>query len=422
VRDSLIGDLQRRALPSGAALPHAKELAARYGCCFRTLSRALESVTASGLLARENRRLVSPALRASALRNTIVVIVRGTGSGSTVPIGTWAPRNRQQFEALEQQAAEVGCRLAFAVYTYVGPRLLGPAGRPLMAEQVGSRRDVLGFMFWAQGLGGLDPAVYLRDLERFGKPIAVLDVGGMPELERPGGARLRRVFRLGTDERCGEIVGNYLLGLGHRGVDYLSGPAPLPRLVGLRRVYGQAGLGDAVTRLDASQGREAVAREEVDARYGALLGAIERNAAARGLRQFLNKDRERLVDKALERTQLDAMRPALAAALRSVTGTALVCESDGLALYCLELLRNLGVRVPEERSVVGFDDEEDAFLWGLSSYNFNLKAVVAAMMDYVLRPHSAARVGDGAAVVIDGYVKARTTTSSPGEGRQWILA
>ena len=170
---------------------------------------------------------------------------------------------------------------------------------------------------------------------------------------------------------------------------------------------------------ELGQAGPGVTREEIDERYAGVLRRLRGSRPGERLAAFLSQDRERLVDRALWQAELDHLQAVVQATLRSLSGTALVCENDSLALYCLTMLRSMGVRVPEDRSVVGFDDEEDAFLCGLSSYNFNVAAIVAAMVDFIVRPHSAPAAG--APVVIDGYVKSRTTTAPPGQAREWIL-
>lgn len=412
-------DLERRTFSEGP-LPTAKQLAGRYGCCHRTLRHALDHVAQSGLLVRANRRWVVQT-RVASPHSTIVVAVRGTEEGGTVPIGTWAPRNRQQFEALEQYAADVGCRLQFAVFTYEGDRLLGPGRSEFLPSRISTRGDVIGFMVWAQGLDGMDLVGFVRDLERTGKPVAILgtrmlDCFGV--LQRDAQCR---IFGLGVDARCGELVAGHLLRLGHRRVDYLGTVLPSSRATGLVHAFALAGAPDAVTVLEMSQSDDAMAREAVSEPYRTMLDSLGSTVAHNSLRQQLESESERLVDKTLERAMLDTLAPDILRALRSSRGTALVCENDRLALYALPLLRRLGVRVPEDRSVVGFDDEEEAFLSGLTSYNFNVRALIGAMVDYVLRPASVRRPRDGGMFVLDGFVKQRATTSAPGEPREWLL-
>ena len=96
-----------------------------------------------------------------------------------------------------------------------------------------------------------------------------------------------------------------------------------------------------------------------------------------------------------------------ALSLRGVT--AWVVENDQLAFVVLEVLRSRGVRVPERISVVGFDDEPDAFGVGLTTYNYNVSAYVDAMVDYILGGLSSRHLRGHGLTEIPGYVVERSS-------------
>ena len=58
----------------------------------------------------------------------------------------------------------------------------------------------------------------------------------------------------------------------------------------------------------------------------------------------------------------DALGPAMKLLGRKDRPTAVVCQNDGTALGVLEAARKLGIRVPEELSVIGFNDQPEAAL------------------------------------------------------------
>jgi len=82
----------------------------------------------------------------------------------------------------------------------------------------------------------------------------------------------------------------------------------------------------------------------------------------------------------LDRAVAEAVLPAIGSA------TAVVGASDDLALACLSALRNAGRRVPQELSVVGFDDTPEAAASDLTSYNFDSQAAAQAMPNHILQP------------------------------------
>jgi DNA-binding LacI/PurR family transcriptional regulator len=78
------------------------------------------------------------------------------------------------------------------------------------------------------------------------------------------------------------------------------------------------------------------------------------------------------------------MRPLFDKVLRSGGYTAWVGLNDACARAALHFLREKGVRVPETLSVVGCDNDSEAFADGLSTYDFNMPGVVHAMVQHVL--------------------------------------
>ncbi len=64
-----------------------------------------------------------------------------------------------------------------------------------------------------------------------------------------------------------------------------------------------------------------------------------------------------------ERAEIDreAFREMLASP--ATRPTALVCGSDGLAIEVVALLRELGMRIPADISVVGYDNVPDTAFW-----------------------------------------------------------
>lgn len=60
--------------------------------------------------------------------------------------------------------------------------------------------------------------------------------------------------------------------------------------------------------------------------------------------------------------------------------------NDLIAIPTLDFLRRHNITVPGRSPVCGFDDTLDALGQRLTSYNFNVPAVVRGMVDFVLRP------------------------------------
>jgi DNA-binding LacI/PurR family transcriptional regulator len=87
--------------------------------------------------------------------------------------------------------------------------------------------------------------------------------------------------------------------------------------------------------------------------------------------------------------------------------------NDDLGLACLDFLQEEGCRVPEDVSVVGFDDTLDATRRRLTSYNFSNEAVIHSCLAHVLRPERGLRGRSSGPVEIEGFITRRESTGKP---------
>jgi DNA-binding LacI/PurR family transcriptional regulator len=105
------------------------------------------------------------------------------------------------------------------------------------------------------------------------------------------------------------------------------------------------------------------------------------------------------------------MAPLFMAALGCSTATAWVGANDGVAWMALSFLRSKGVAVPQQISVMGFDDELGTALNQLTSYNFNRQGCVRRMIDYVLHPGLSVSFRNTNITDVEGYIVERRTTA-----------
>jgi DNA-binding LacI/PurR family transcriptional regulator len=76
-----------------------------------------------------------------------------------------------------------------------------------------------------------------------------------------------------------------------------------------------------------------------------------------------------------------------------------------------------GVQVPDDISVIGFDDSQDAFSGNLSSYNFDFEQAAYRMLNFVLNPKDS-QEPKKRVVEVDGMVIARATTGQAPKRRE----
>ncbi|MFI5801271.1 LacI family DNA-binding transcriptional regulator [Streptomyces sp. NPDC051561] len=152
----------------------------------------------------------------------------------------------------------------------------------------------------------LEPGPGLHDeLRRLGVPLVVIDPAGSPATE---------VFTVGATNWAGGMAATeHLLGLGHRRIGFIAGP---PRLLCSR------------ARLDGYRAALDVGGAPVDDEL-IVPGDFYHESGFTGTNRLLDLDEP---------------------------PTAIFAASDQMALGAIEALRQRGLRVPEDMSIVGFDD------------------------------------------------------------------
>jgi DNA-binding LacI/PurR family transcriptional regulator len=281
---------------------------------------------------------------------------------------------------------------------------------------------MLGALFYTTGISDPSLQALLEPLAACSKPFTALDESSSVVLarlaQRHAGFRLHL---LGQGGIHGELMGRHLLGLGHRSVCYVSpmhgSPWSQRRLVGLRTAFAAAGAPDvaAVTSLSVSASGPSprlrtVTRRTIGVlrRFAGLAGSAPAGGLATVIQQ-LREEANEIVDVAIPRRDL---RRLFARAAGLPGCTAWVGANDMVAREMLVYLREQGRDVPGDISVAGFDDTEREFRQDLTSYNFNLPAIVRGMLGHVLdwRPARAALKASGP-VELEGFVCPRRTTA-----------
>jgi hypothetical protein len=309
----------------------------------------------------------------------------------------WDQRHVAHMHGIETTCSQAGLsvRKVFYGYGYPTPgamRLTAGKGPPYTRHELAG---ILGFAMLARGLQDLDHRRFLIALAAYGKPIAVLDENGDVIAALGGNAVANlRVFSLGCSTQPGRISARYLLGLGHRRVACVGGPEgarwSANRIQGVREGFAEAGLPDAVASVALDEQSERLFREATATR--------DAQPNSRSLDEFHG-----------------SLGKALAPRLRELLGdssmTAWVAANDDIGIACLHFLREQGVKVPRQVSVMGFDDSYPALVNDLTSYNFNSSATVQAMLAHIVSPSwPPLRDRVGNVVEIEGFVNTRLTT------------
>jgi DNA-binding LacI/PurR family transcriptional regulator/DNA-binding transcriptional regulator YhcF (GntR family) len=409
----LLADVNAGAHGSAGLLPGARQLSQQHGVSYRTMRKALEKLAADGVL-EAARRGYELRARAGGSGNTVVLITRG-GPGGIAPI---VNRTYLHYRALESELGRRGLRLTLCAFD-PQTRRFDVDGRWLRSIPSGAP--------WGRAMGFVlmeIPDEHLLQiaamLKPAGLPVAVLDEtttgpDAPPSLDHPA----LRIVRIGSSSRSGRAMARYLLDLGHRRLAYLcpyydAGWARnrFDGIVHECRLRGNAGV-----RLFAVEGYTELA--QFSAEISGETNAVRRRvlALARGLTQVQREVLSSLagpkLDEAAEyRRFCHVFAPQMARALADRQITAWIAASDLTAFAALDFLSDRGVSVPQRICVAGFDDRDEAFLRGLTSYNFGTTSIVNALVSHIIDP-ARRRLGPCVAEV-DGFVVSRSSTAAVG--------
>jgi len=206
-----------------------------------------------------------------------------------------------------------------------------PRGGPPAERVLAAQADIAVAYSLADGTPALD------SVRERGLPLAVID---QPLL--PGTARIGCQDRLGA-----ALAARHLVELGHRRFGILAAAS---------RVTPGGG------PLTPAQGAAAPFRDTRERLAGYLevlapsAGVVVGDAGGLAAGVVVEDTADVVIEEAAGLSAESAMTGAFALLGRTPRPTALLCMSDQLALAALAVARQLGIRVPEELSVVGFDD------------------------------------------------------------------
>jgi hypothetical protein len=415
-RTRLYKDLLDGVHPADGVLL-AKELKRRYGVCHATVSAALGDLGRRGVLVRKGRGYVRPQ-RWSAGSSIALICWGDPEDGVAFP----STRTRWHLRALEAECSRVGVDLLVWPMGLDGSIWALRDGRDPLGDR-DPLRPCLGFIVWSMPVPYASLARTYARLGRTGRPVAILDEAERSVREQLGAQRRTRVFSMAVSTLGGRAVGKYLLELGHRRIAYISitstrtDIASDNRFVGLAQAINDAGFSDRASahaledRSDtgALERQAEALRGEVTSAITTRLARTAHSSLATTFSRMLTLD----ITSALRWEALSSdLERMLCQVARDTSVTAWVCYNDQLALQCVDYLRTHGVRVPEDVSVIGFDDSFEASLNGLSSYSFGGAAYMKAMVGFLLDPTSSLyRTEPGRPVEIDGVVVARATSA-----------
>jgi DNA-binding LacI/PurR family transcriptional regulator/DNA-binding transcriptional regulator YhcF (GntR family) len=436
-------------------LPPINKLALRYGVAIETMKKGLSRLVREGILERTGRRYRKAQKNPASYQPVIALISKGNKrQGSFIT----DHRTLSLFESVERECQRLG-------YQSRSEGFDDHSSKGLMDFASGFKK-VAGLkgcivQLWASG-----DDVYLgrwHDLLQYlvsrKIPVIVIDqAGDLPfpdSLLRCANFRVLRISSI----RAGEQVASALLRRGTRHISYVSpffgyGWAR-NRYLGLQRYcrnYGGPQVTVGLFKLDEMVDHEdlewqllgldikeiytlfrehysAQELEDIRVRLERIQKKDPHNKTAGNLTTGMIRDFANYLKKVIGKnhdantyeTMLKTLsylasnkaeelylRPFFEKVLESGRPSTWVCANDNIALYALSFLKRSGIKVPDEVSVIGFDNCFEAYELQMSSYDFNMNGMIQKAMQVILDEKVLKSMA--AMSEVEGYVVERRTT------------
>lgn len=392
---------------SGYLMPSLKEMRIRYGVSHTTLKKALESLSGDGII-RSCRRTYQPV--SYVMHRSVSSIVLLGWSSPQTQLQARTPWGEEFLRSCENLCSMMKINLRVLTYSTIDDQMVFTDSNGHKKEVLKDEDTVIGYLLWAESPDELYRDV-LMQIKAFNKPVAVLQEGSVLKLSDMGENKKMQVFSLATSSRAAKQVASYLLELGHKSIAFFS-PFNLhewsrARLTGLKEIFScDSGIRVkpyVLNKFEWNSFRWMIKSSIFENLFKELsaMGKIPEGAL-----RTLNGIEPALSISLTEETVRGFMQPLFKKALTDKECTAWVCANDPIALMALDFLKNQNTNI----SVIGFDDTFEAFRAGLTSYNFNVNALVNSMLSYLVNPSSHSVIRNSKIFEVEGILVERCST------------
>jgi DNA-binding GntR family transcriptional regulator len=405
----------------GQPLPSCKELQGLYNVSYPTLKKALEALLSQGIIKAYQRGYVVPPLTAS--ESTVKVVALGCGweDGSL-----WIDhQDKNYFRILESECIQAKISLDIVVYCRQNGKLCFIDSISRKPYDLSSE-NILSFVVIVANLE-IPPEEVLQMLVVLKKTVAVLDVvGGWEPSPRTMNNYYLQFLTVTTSLLPSRRVAQYLLSIGHTTIAYISpfhkAHWSIQRSNGIRDIFREAGYADHVHQfvLDRYAYQWDYLQENHDnaENIAALVAAYDKwqnYANSKFFRKFghisYNISRYLTEWNCATGEIYHRMIPLFNQALANKSITAWAMANDYSATLALDYLKDKKVRVPEDLSIISFDNTLDAMEYKLTSYDFNLNGIVNIMLRYALQPSSLSSHRRKKVIEAEGAIIKRRSTA-----------
>ncbi len=400
IAEQLLDDLLSHTFERTDRIPPFTQLQSVYHANYRTIRRAITLLESKGLLDANKNLTINLSLQERHNKNEVLCFVRTMKSGPPSADTERTIANLQQICSLRNVTPRV-----FKVY-YVETKLEFISNEDRTAFYRMPSDGPLGSIVISLGITrGIET---LLDMVRakLDAPLVLLGTPGITDAFKKYPFR-KSIVHLSTEESIapGVKAGKFLYQRGHRRIAFLSSvPAQawsLNRHRGIQHVYDAAGRKGAVHFWDvpgirAQSGRELWQSSDMpdfDRAINPLSNAINETAERFSFDVFQRQNMRNAFIAFVKQTRIrnllkESYRDIIADIAAQKEFSAIVCDDDMLATQCLAVLKELSYSVPDDISVMGFDDSYEAMEANLTSYNFNVSEQVNCVIDWLIQSQS----------------------------------
>ena len=412
LRDRIHNDILSGRYPPGSLMPSLKELRVNYGVSFQTLKKALDNLASEGSIVPEHRtyRVVS----FTAKKSHMSVVLLGW-SEPPVELQRRTPWGEDFLRICENVCSQMRLNLKIIRYWSCGDSVVF-SDQNGNSVSIGKDSLVLGYILWAESPDDLYRRVLsFIDISR--KPVAVLQEGSQLHLsELTGHNRMVKMFSIATGSSAARKVASFLLQLGHKSISYFSAfhksDWSKARLYGLQEIYSRNGSESKVYQytLDSyGYSHEFIEALKPPERFlkKFLPDFNPVNQMPQKVFEAFNRLRPELTSILASEAIRMFMHTLFNKAIKNDDCTAWVCSNDYIAFMAMDYLKEYSSK---KIALIGFDDTFEAFRRGLTSYNFNIQALVQLMLGYIVNPAGNAVPKRNNTFENEGMLVERTTT------------
>jgi DNA-binding transcriptional regulator YhcF (GntR family) len=419
ITDKLYKDIVSGRFTANEKLPSCKEMQLMYGVSFSTLKKSLSVLVDEQILEHKSNGYYIPPLTGCTGHARIVAIGCGWEDGKI-----WVDhQDKNYFRAIESECIRMNVQLDVAVHYRNQGRLQfvhSASGKEYDLED----RSILGYIFIVANLDS-DPNEVLERLVRLKRSVAVLDVvGGWKVPQSARGNRFIQLFTTTASQLPAKRVAQYLLSKGHKRIGFFS---PFHKALWSERrlsiideMFSRAGNIDGVVPYVNDKFAyqwDYLNKNEQYEDLRALIGQYnqwKKEASGTVFKKFGTSGyniAKYITEWNCASSEIyEHMEPLFAKAFEDRTITAWVMANDFTATMGMDYLKEKNVKVPQELSVISFDNTIDAMEYQLTSYDFNNYGIITLILRFILAPHTVKKGRKDGCIEVDGALVVRRSS------------